>query len=319
MSEQDKGPLIIRLCNWVGEAVLALPGLLALQQQGYELHLIGKRWAASLFEAHGWPVHVRPARRADAIAQLRQLRRALVSKDGDFERRPNMVLLTSSFSSALEARLAGLRPVGYGKEGRSLLLAKSIPFVEGLHAADNYWRICVPLLSGSAMRPASLGLQINDQQTLAATTVLAAHGVKHPYAVVCPFSGAADTIGKKLWPEFAALVTALRRRDLPVVMCPGPDEVEEARRDFSEATLLSDLNLGAYAALMARADVVVSNDTGPGHIAAAVGAKLVSVFGPGSTQAWTPIGHGVTVLHPQTRWPTLDEVLSAIDVKADHR
>src|SRR3990167_10125515 len=52
-----RGPLIVRLCNWVGEAVLSLPTLTLLAQQGYELHLVGKRWAQSLFEGHGWQVH----------------------------------------------------------------------------------------------------------------------------------------------------------------------------------------------------------------------------------------------------------------------
>lgn len=52
---RSQGPLIVRLCNWVGEAVLSLPTLAMLEQQGYELHLIGKRWAQSRGRAGSVP------------------------------------------------------------------------------------------------------------------------------------------------------------------------------------------------------------------------------------------------------------------------
>ena len=116
--------------------VLSLPTLTMLEQQGYELHLIGKRWAQSLFAGHGWTVHVRPARRGDAIRQLKALRKELSLRDPGFARRPNYLLFTSSFSSALEGRLAGLRPAGYDRDSRGLLLAHRVPYIAGLHAAD---------------------------------------------------------------------------------------------------------------------------------------------------------------------------------------
>ena len=65
---------------------------------------------------------MRPARRGDAIAQLKALRRTLSDRDSHFSRRPNYLLFTSSLSSALEGRLAGLRPAGYDRDGRGLLL-----------------------------------------------------------------------------------------------------------------------------------------------------------------------------------------------------
>ncbi|MFZ2297504.1 MAG: hypothetical protein WAV91_04540, partial [Aquabacterium sp.] len=104
----------------MGEAVLSLPTLNLLEQQGYELHLIGKRWAVKLFEGHGWTIHVRPAKRSAAIAQLKHLRQQLAQQHPEFTRHPNLVLFTNSFSSALEARLAGLKPIGYNREGRGL-------------------------------------------------------------------------------------------------------------------------------------------------------------------------------------------------------
>ncbi len=74
------------------------------------------------------------------------------------------------------------------------------------------------------------------------------------------------------------------------------------------------MNLGVYAALLARAAVMVSNDTGPAHMAAAVGAPLVSVMGPSDPALWRPRGPAerVQVLGGQGRWPTADEVLAAV-------
>lgn len=308
----SKGPLIIRLCNWVGEAVLSLPTLTMLAEQGYELHLIGKRWAINLFEGHGWPVYVRPAKRGEAIAQLKQLRQQLSARDPGFTRRPNMVLFTSSFSSALEARLAGLKPIGYQREGRSLLLGHGVPYEAGLHAADNYWRIGSHFAGVRQARPVRLGLQPSEAHRNKATQIVEAHGLKPGFIILCPFSGAADTTGKKLWPDFPELARRLAAQGRQVVLCPGPGEEPQAQSDYPKAIVLTGVDLGTYAALSQHAACTVSNDTGPGHLAAAADAHVVSVLGPDAAPMWWVQGEHVTVLRPPQGWPTLEDVLQAI-------
>jgi heptosyltransferase II len=66
-----------------------------------------------------------------------------------------------------------------------------------------------------------------------------------------------------------------------------------------------------YAALMQQAGLMLSNDTGPGHMAAAVGAPLVSVMGPSDPRLWHPWGDTATVLGGNGRWPDADAVLAA--------
>lgn len=307
-----RGALVVRLCNWVGEAVLALPTLTMLSQQGYELHLVGKRWATSLFEGHGWTVHVRPAQRKEAIAQLRALRHTLQSADPSFAARPNHLLLTSSFSSALESRLAGLKPIGYAKEGRRLLLAHSVPHIAGLHAADNYWRIGTHFARIGEARPANLGLQPSAAHAEQARALLHNHGLNGDFVILCPFSGAADTTGKKHWPPFPQLAQVLHQQGLQVVLCPGPGEEAQASAHYPDATVLTGVDLGTYAALAQRARCTVSNDTGPGHLAAAAQAHLISVLGPDAAPMWVPQGDGVIALHPPHGWPTLDDVQAAL-------
>lgn len=311
-------PVVVRLCNWVGEAVLALPGLLALEAQGHELHLVGKGWARSLFAGHGWTIHVRPAQRGQAIRQLKQLRQTLLQVDSGFDKRANTVLLTNSLSSALEARLAGLKAVGYAWDGRSCLLKQAVPFVPGLRAVDNYWRVFQAFLRRDALLPDALGLVLPDAVRASVREVLLSANVRRPFAVVCPFSGAADTTGKKLWPAFPALVDALADSGVHVLVCPGPGEVLPASPAFARCVSLPGLDLGAYAALLAEADLVVANDTGPGHLAASVGASLVSVFGPGSIPSWSPYGPTVSLAYRGDRWPTLAEVWPLVETKLGH-
>jgi heptosyltransferase-2 len=68
--------------------------------------------------------------------------------------------------------------------------------------------------------------------------------------------------------------------------------------------------MGTYAALMRVAALVVSNDTGPGHLAAAVEAPLLSVLGPTDPGLWRPWGPTVQIDRHWPRWPTVDEVLA---------
>ena len=308
----SKGPLIIRLCNWVGEAVLCLPTLTMLAEQGYELHLIGKRWAVNLFEGHGWAVHVRPAKRSEAIQQLKGLRQQLGQQHPAFTRRPNMVLFTNSFSSALEARLAGLQPIGYQKEGRSLLLSHGVPYEPGLHAADNYWRIGSHFAGVTQVRPRHLGLKPSAAHQAKAAQLMQAHGLQPGFIILCPFSGAADTTGKKLWPAFPELARQLIAQGHQVLLCPGPGEEAQAQTDYPTSRILTGVDLGAYAALSQQAACTVSNDTGPGHLAAAAGGRVVSVLGPDAAPMWWVQGDKVTVLRPDHGWPSLQDVLHVI-------
>jgi ADP-heptose:LPS heptosyltransferase len=158
-------------------------------------------------------------------------------------------------------------------------------------------------------------LRVNEVQTQAARAALSKAGVAGPFAVLCPFSGAADTTGKKQWPAFPDLARLLVARGLDVVLCPGPGEEVDAERDYAGCHQLPGLDLGVYAALMLLARFVVSNDTGPGHIAGAAGARLLAIFGPGSIAAWAPVGPGVTLLHPDGRWATLDEALAVLNAE----
>jgi heptosyltransferase II len=100
-----------------------------------------------------------------------------------------------------------------------------------------------------------------------------------------------------------------------LVVYPGPGEHASARELYPNALMLEGADLAVYAALLQRAAVVVANDTGPAHMAAALGRHTISVLGPTEAARWAPWGPGVVVLQkPQgsaaTVWPTADEGLA---------
>ena len=70
--------------------------------------------------------------------------------------------------------------------------------------------------------------------------------------------------------------------------------------------------MGNFAALARRAQIVIANDSGVSHVAAAVGAKqitLVGVTDPARTSPWNP---DALVLGKEGQWPSVEEVVSAL-------
>ncbi|MGC9159070.1 MAG: glycosyltransferase family 9 protein, partial [Terracidiphilus sp.] len=274
-----RGVLLIRLCNWVGEAVLSLPALRRLAAAGYELRLYGKSWAPALFSGAGWPVTVRHGGVRNAAAQLRGLRHQLDDRGAA----PPALLMTNSLSSALETRLAGFAPSGYAREGRSLLLRHAYPLPGFAHAAESYWHLAGCLLGVDEPLPAGLAWVPSARQRAQARELLGKHGfAPGSFIIFCPFSGPDDPAHRKVWPGFRDLARRLGAAGMPVMVCPGPGEEAAAAALGTNILPLPGVDLGVYGALFELARAVVANDTGPGHLAAAAGARLVAVYGPHS-------------------------------------
>jgi len=306
-------PLIVRLRNYVGDTLLDVPMLRLLQANGYELQLVGKGWAASLLAGEGWPVHARAPRLRERTKQLRALRQSARSRDAGFDGRENALVLPTSFSSALEMRLAGLKAVGYAGEGRSPLLARALPDVRGCHELLRTWTLACRFIGTEVTPPASIALRTNAVDQASADALLASHGVRPGFVVICPFAAGTFEKLNKAWPAFAEFSLALLGRGRDVVACPGPGEESIISTRYAGVRGLNGVNLAVYGALLRRAALIVSNDTGPAHLAAAVGAPLLSVLGPTNPAQWAPWGPSVEVVRRWPGWPTVQEVLARVD------
>ncbi len=314
-SKKPAKPLIVRLRNWVGDVVLGVPLLRLLESQGYALHLLGKRWAQDLLQGEGWLVEPLAHTWSGRVAQLQSLRRLCSLQDPQFKQSLNALALPFSFSSALEMRWAGLRPVGVAHEGRGMLLAKSLAREAGLHELESYWRLASPFMPTSAplpQPPQSIDLKVSAEHQRAAQALCLAHRLSPGFIMLCPFAGGTYDKKPKTWPHFLALSQALRSSGRPLVLCPGPGEESIARQSCPDGLILAGVNLGVYAAFLQRAALMISNDTGPGHLAAAVGTPILSVLGPTLPSQWRPWGEQVICVQAREAhsWPDVSAVLN---------
>jgi len=113
---------------------------------------------------------------------------------------------------------------------------------------------------------------------------IACDAIRGGCAVIHPFAGSP----KKRWPLecFQELAQRLARR-MPVEWCAGPEDELSGARRFED---LYDL-----ACWLATARIYIGNDSGPTHLAAAVGTPVVALFGPSDPAVWAPRGPRVAV------------------------
>jgi heptosyltransferase-2 len=135
-----------------------------------------------------------------------------------------------------------------------------------------------------------------------ARQILARAGLDRPEALVLLAPGAAFGPTKRWPPErYGQLARRLEERGLACGIVIGPGEGDLGGQVADAAggplpVLGEDLDPGELAALLARARVVVANDSGPMHLAAAVGTPVVAFFGPTDPGRTSPTGAPARIL-----------------------
>lgn len=306
--------LVIRTDERVGNQLLTTPLLRALKEglPGAELHLLAPRQARAIAPPHVdrlWDWRKRDAFRAPLrfLALLRDLRRAKF----------DVVVEAShwsafSLTAVLLARLVGGRAtVGHDRGESARFLSHPVP-----HDPANGSEIPAKL---ELLRPLGLPARGLAPETglgldpAPARALLAAAGLAgRPLAVLNPGARLAD----RRWPPepYAEVARGLAARGLAVLVVWGPGEEpiasEIARR--SGTTLSPPTDLALLAGLLRAARLVVTNNSGPMHLAAAVRAPTVGVFFSGDSARW---GHRVeTFAAAEVRSPAdAGKVLDACD------
>lgn len=114
--------------------------------------------------------------------------------------------------------------------------------------------------------------------------------------LLLPGSGGA----RKCWPRarYRALAEALRQEGVPVAVMLGPVELDQGwgALDWGGAPVWVCPELSETLARLGRAALVIGNDAGTSHLAAAAGAPTLTLFGPTSPARWRPIGPRARVL-----------------------
>lgn len=303
---------------------MALPALHLLQQAGYPLILVGRPWAKDLLaglEPYHFIALQGPWRR-DAQTLRKALSGSGAPAHPGNNRTPSGpagICFPDSLSSALVFRWAGVRTAGYRDDGRSLLLtwpvAKPKPRP---HVVASYYYLARNALlrwghdNTPEQAPPTLALPLTSAHQQAAVSVIERAGLAPGrFVLLSPTATGLHKGRIKAWGHYGELALSLQQAGWAVAMCPPPQEVDAARQAAPGALLLPALPLGAYAALTRMAALVVCNDSGTSHVAAAAAANQLTLFGvtqPERTGPWSP---RAVCLGTDHHWPTLQAVVQA--------
>jgi heptosyltransferase II len=286
---------IVIVCpSWVGDCVMATPVYRAMRQMLPKAKIVAVVRKGLDEVLHGCPwfddIVV-----SDMKGLLGPLRLAKAIR-GDGTGAPPVLLLPNSFRAALGARLSRSRlRIGYERDGRGWLLTHKLapPASKAPISAVNYYAA----LGAFALNVSAdaidhrLELGITESQRKRADELLG--DVKADFILLNPGANRAD----KRWPaeRFACVADTLATsHGLSIVVNGSPKEHDIINGIIRHAkTPLIDLSkrggtLGSLKAVIASAKLVITNDTGPRHIAAALGTPVVTLFGP-TDHRWTTL------------------------------
>jgi heptosyltransferase-2 len=292
--------LAVRLPNWLGDTVMAVPAVRALRETFADARLLLAGPWATLLAHQGL---------ADALVTYpRAWSGRLAAADAVRRFGPETaVLLPNSLESALAAWYWGAgRRVGFGVGGRALLLtdAPSLPEPRR-HQVDEYLALAETCGARVTERtPRMTAPTPGSAERAEVRTLLAAAGLPHDDArrLVAVHLGAAYGPAK-LWPlprveEFCRLMAAER---ITVLLVGAPTDAPAAATVAGAAPATSLVGRDRPAllgALLSEVDVLVSGDTGVAHLAAALGTPAVTLFGPTDPALSAPRGPVRVLTHP---------------------
>lgn len=225
-----------------------------------------------------------PFRWASYVGLVRRLRRRRFDLAVVLDRSPRLALLPWLSGVPVRAGLDNL--------GRGLALTVKVPCPPQRHEAELYLDV-VRALSVPVDEPALEFFPTPAETAWAETTVKGDPVAVHPGGGINP----GTSLPAKRWPaeRFAALIARLLEQGVRVALLGGPSDAEvvaqvkghlpaqEGLMDFS-----GQLSLGQMGALLRRGRLFVGNDSGPLHLAVAVGTPVVGLYGPSSPANYGP-------------------------------
>jgi heptosyltransferase-2 len=314
MSElnQPINRIVVRGTNWVGDAVMTIPALRQLRRLFPDAHitLATRAWAKGLFADVDFIdellVHEGTGLRS-VVKQVRQWRQ----RDFDLA-----VLFPNSLETALVASLARVPlRVGYATEGRQALLTHPLSLPEWRHSKHEvfYYLKIVAELEWLNKREQTFldtqpdgSLEVGDARQSAAHDFLRSRGINHSdgsgiLIAVCP--GSINSRAKR-WPadRYAALADRFISDLGAEVLLVGSSaelevSLEVTKQMRNRAVMLTgETSLADLVAILSLVDLLVTNDTGPAHIASALGRPTLVIFGPtnpSTTRPFSPFGEVV--------------------------
>ena len=288
----------------LGDIVHALPVAALLKREWPEAHLA---WLvatpfAPLLETNPFVDETIPfdRGRGDSLARHsgRAGRLAATLRRGDFDLTIDLQGLFRSGWLSRQTRARTRVGFAYAREAAGLFYTMKIARRPGeRHAVERYLDVAeAPRLRAVA---GAVRLADDARGTSGRVDGLLSPLDHDPFAVLLP----GTNWRTKRWPakRFASLASKMRSElGLRVVVAGGPDAAEAARAILAAAPDALDLvgrtGVRELVSLLRRSSLAVTNDSGPMHLAAALGRPLVATFGPTSPVRTGPFGRGGSVV-----------------------
>ncbi|MFS8086352.1 MAG: lipopolysaccharide heptosyltransferase II [Acidobacteriota bacterium] len=319
--------VVVRAPNWLGDAVMSVPALQALRRllPNARITLVARPGASDIFIDADFVDEVVIYERAGILSVWKQIQRW---RRAQFDL---AVLLQNAFEAALIAALARVPiRVGYRTERRGFLLTNPLPlpdWKDERHESFYYLNIIGELeryLYGAVpaetiMPRFDLGVSPDRRQR--ARSLLHEHGARTgaPIVLLCP--GSINSRAKR-WPaeRYAALGDRLIESGANVVLIGSPGELDVSQEVCRHAqhqpiVLTGATSVAEATALINIADVLITNDTGPAHIGAALQTPTLVIFGPTNPLTTYPMSPNAEIIrHPPDCAPCMLR-----DCPIDHR
>ncbi len=303
--------ILVRAPNWIGDAVMcepALRGLRALFPQA-ELAMLAKPAIAELFM--GYPGlnqmivyddkggHAGIGGKWTLAGSLRRYRFDLA------------VLFQNAFEAAFLAWLAGIpRRYGYATDGRVLFLTEPVAVPDRrapAHQVEYYLNLLRPL--GMAAEASAPMLPVSAEEDRMTGIRLVSAGINSSDLLIGINPGSTYGSAKRWLPErFAEVARRLAEQlreaegaQVAVVILGAKGEESlgkdiAARLDGRSVVLSGATTIRELMAVVNRCRLMITNDTGPMHIASACGVPVVAVFGPTDWRTTAPYGQERSVI-----------------------
>lgn len=293
---------MVRATNWIGDAVMTTPAMGALRARypAAEIVVVANPLVAELFRYHPFCDRVLVYDKKGAHHGLRGLWR--FCRELRRERFDLAILLQNAVEAAVIACLARIpRRAGFATDGRRLLLTHPVP-VGAAEKRLHHTRYYLQMLAALDIHGGDelLCLACTEQELASARELLG----EGTLVVINP--GAAYGSAKRWYPERFAevgnrLVAEFGAR---IVLTGGPGEAEIGR-DIAAAMQAAPLNLigktsvRQMMAVLSLSRLVVTNDSGPMHVAAAFGVPIVAVFGPTDHTTTSPLAQNCRIIRKE--------------------
>ena len=283
--------IIIRLPNWIGDAVMAIPAVNCVKKSFPDLQVscLGKPSVNLLYRYNpnvDRLIDLRLSEGSGRLSSIKAFSKSLRRHGFDVG-----LILPDSFSSALILRMGGIRArAGYRSELRSFMLTHPVkPLSSPIHRSERYVYLIRQTL-GIENCDDSIAVNVSDREVRDADRFLEGAG---KFAVVCPISRAPS----RHWGmhKYAELMSRVSDElGLSIVLAGSGDEsqiVEEVGRlsgvRFLNLAGKNDLLLSIE--VMRRSEVFVGNDSGAAHLAAAAATRVVSISGADDPHETRPL------------------------------